>query len=151
MKKIIIIVAALLLLGGGGFAVWKMFFAGAKSETAAAEGQGEHGEKTGPIFMDLEPFIVPVIRENRVVKYLSLSIKIELTGPAAEAKVKEMMPYLRDAYLTRLHTALSRGDPAQGYDAAKLKRQLMAESDKVLGEGLVHDVLIGAVLEKNNP
>ena len=128
MKKIIIIVVALLVLGGGAFAGWKFFLSEDKS---AAPAEGEK-ESAGPVFLDMEPFIVPVIREDRVVKYLSLAIKLELAGPNAEAKVKEMMPYVRDAFLTRLHIALSRGDTGLNADTARLKRQLLAEATRSL-------------------
>lgn len=145
MKKLVIIIVALLLLGGGGFAVWKYFFkdGGPAEVQKPAEGEGQ-----GPIFVDMEPFVIPVIREDRVVKYLSLAVKLDINGPEAKKKVDEMMPYLRDAFLTRLHAVLSRGDPNQTYDAEKLKRQLLAESERVLGPGLVRDVLIGSVAEK---
>lgn len=147
MKKIIIIVIALLVLGGGGFAGWKYFLSGDKS-AAPAEGEKENA---GPVYLDMEPFIVPVIREDRVVKYLSLAIKLELAGPKAEAKVKEMMPYVRDAFLTRLHIALSRGDTGLNADTARLKHQLLAEAERVLGPDQVRDVLIGQAVEKSNP
>jgi len=146
MKKIIIIVVALLVLGGGGFGAWKFFMAGDKAETAAAPEQN-----AAPVFMDLDPFVVSVIRDNRVVKYLSLTVKLEVAGPVAEAKVTKMMPYLRDAYMTRLHASLSRSDPALNYDVEKLKRQLMAESERVLGPGYVRNVLIGSIMEKRSP
>lgn len=146
MKKIILIVVILLVLGGGGFAVWKFMLSGEKAGMTAAEQQA-----APPVYVELDPFIIQVIRGNGVVKYLSLSIKLEVAGPEAEAKVKTMMPYLRDAYFTRLHTALSRGDPAITYDAEKVKRQIMAESEKVLGPGFVRNVLIGQMMEKENP
>lgn len=147
MKKIIIIVVALLVLGGGAFAGWKFFLSGDKGAPSA-----EHEkEGAGPVYLDMEPFIIPVIREDRVVKYLSLSVKLELAGPGAEAKVKEMMPYVRDAFLTRLHIALSRGDTGLNADTARLKHQLLAEAERVLGPDQVHDVLIGQAVEKSNP
>jgi len=147
MKKIIIVVIALLVLGGGGFAGWKYFLSGDKS-AAPAEGVKE---SAGPVYLDMEPFIIPVIREDRVVKYLSLAVKLELAGPNAEAKVKEMMPYVRDAFLTRLHIALSRGDTGLNADTARLKHQLLAEAERVLGPDQVRDVLIGQAVEKSNP
>lgn len=147
MKKIIIVVVALLVLGSGGFAGWKFFLSGDK---AAAPAEGEQAN-AGLVYLDMEPFVIPVIREDRVVKYLSLSVKLELAGPAAEAKVKEMMPYVRDAFLTRLHIALSRGEAGLNADTARLKRQLLAESERVLGTNQVRDVLIGQAVEKTNP
>jgi flagellar FliL protein len=147
MKKIIIVVV-LLVLAGGGFAAWYFYFKGG-GEAEAPAPEGEHA--AGAIFVAMEPFIIPVIQEDRVVKHMSLAVKLEVAGPAAEQKVKEFLPYIRDAFLTKLHTALSRNDVNQNYDASKLKRQLLAECEKVVGPGVVKDVLIENAVEKVNP
>ena len=144
MKKIIIIVVALVLLGGGGFVVWKFFL----SEEPA--GESEHVESdpaAGPHFVDMEPFIIQVFRDDRVVKNISLTVQIEVAGPDAEEKVQEQMTYLRDAYLKRLHAAYSRGAVGQNYDEAKLKRQLMAQSEDILGPGVITAVLFVNTVE----
>ena len=142
MKKIIIIVAVLAVLAGGGFAAWKFFL----SEGSAPRETADH--PAGPIFISMEPFIIQVFRDDRVVKNVSLSVQVEVENPEAEAKVHESMPYLRDAYLRRLHATLSRGEIGENYDEAKLKRQLLAESDDILGPGIVTAVLIGNTVEK---
>jgi flagellar FliL protein len=147
MKKIIIVVV-LLVLAGGGFAAWYFYFKGG-GEAEAPAPEGEHA--AGAIFVAMEPFIIPVIQEDRVVKHMSLAVKLEVAGPAAEQKVKEFLPYIRDAFLTKLHTALSRSDVNQNYDAPKLKRQLLAECEKVVGPGVVNNVLIENAVEKVNP
>jgi len=150
MKKIVIIVVAILLLAGGGFAAWKYLWSGKSGETSAAA-TGEGQQQNGPIYIDLDPMIIPITREDRVVKYTSLAIKLEVNGPDAKAKVEQFMPYVRDAFLTRLMVTLSRGDPSQPYDAEKLKRQLLAESENVLGPDMVKDVLISATAERTKP
>lgn len=150
MKKIIIIVVVLLLLGGGGFAAWKFLWSGKGGEQPAAA-EGGQPQQSGPLFIDMDPLIIPVTREDRVVKYTSLAIKLEVASPAAKTKVEQFMPYVRDAFLTRLMVVLSRGDPSQPYDPEKLKRQLLAESEKVLGPDMVKDVLLGATAERVNP
>ena len=149
MKKIIIIIVAILLLAGGGFAAWKYLWSGKAGGQISAPAEGQ--QQDGPIYIDLEPMIIPITREDRVVKYTSLSIKLEVNGPAAKAKVDQFMPYVRDAFLTRLMVTLSRGDPSQPYDPEKLKRQLLAESERVLGPDMVKDVLISATAERTNP
>jgi len=142
MKKIVIIIVVLLVLGGGGFAAWKFFMGGETVPQEAAD------HPTGPIYVSMEPFVIQVFRDDRVVKNISLAVQIEVESAGAEAKVHESMPYLRDAYLRRLHAALSRGEVGQNYDEAKLKRQLLAESDDILGPGVVTAILIGNTVEK---
>lgn len=142
MKKIIIIVVAVLVLAGGGVAAWMFLLnGGAESESTPAE----HGG--GPVYVDMPPFIIQVIRESGVAKNVSIAIQLEVAGPEAEKQVKEQMVYIRDAFWTRLHATLSRGAVGSTYDAAKLKRQLLAQADDVLGPGVVTQVLIGNTVE----
>ena len=142
MKKIILIAVVLVVLAGGGFAAWKFFLAGEEAPQETAD------HATGPIFISMEPFIIQVFKDDRVVKNVSLAVQVEVESSAAEAKVRESMPYLRDAYLRRLHATLSRGEIGQNYDEAKLKRQLLAESEDILGPGVIASVLIGNTVEK---
>jgi flagellar FliL protein len=150
MKKIVIIVVVILLLAGGGYAAWKFLWSGKGGESPAAATE-EGQQQNGPLYIDMDPLIISITREDRVVKYTSLAIKLEVNGPAAKAKVEKFMPYVRDAFLKRLTVTLSRGDPSQPYDPEKLKRQLMAESENVLGPDMVKDVLISATAERTNP
>ena len=144
MKKIIVIVVVILALAGGGFAVWKFMLGGeTEPETPAAEDGG------GPVYVEMEPFIIQVIRENGVAKNVSMSIKLEVAGPGGEKQVEDSMVYLRDAFFKRLHATLSRSAVGASTDTAKLKRQLLAQADEVLGPGVVTDVLLGNTTEQS--
>jgi flagellar basal body-associated protein FliL len=149
MKKIIIIVVAILLLAGGGFAAWKFLLSGKPPAEAPAAEEG--AQPAGPPFVELAPFVIPVTRGDRVVKYTSLTVKLEVVDAAAKQKVEKFLPYVRDAFLTKMLVTLSRGDPDEGYDMEKLRRQLMAESERVLGPGLIKDILITAAAERTPP
>lgn len=144
MKRVVLIVVVLLALGGLAFGAIQLF--GGKDlepvETAAP----------APVFVTLEPFIVPVIREGRVVKQVSLTITLELAEPNAETEVAAKMPYLRDAFLTRLHGLMGRRRrDGRTFAPEVVKRRLLAESERVLGAGVVRDVLVQGALEKESP
>lgn len=144
MKRILVILVAVAVLAGGGFAAWKYLQdGGLGGEPAASEEEG------GPRYVDMAPFIIQVIREGTVVRSVSVSIQLEVAGPAAEQTVQESMVYLRDAFWTRLHATLSRGSVGENYDAAKLKQLLRAQADQILGPGIVTEVLIGNTLEQS--
>ena len=150
MKKFAIIAVVVLLLGGGGFAAWK-FLLGGKAGTETPEAATP--ASAGPTYVALDPFAVPVIRDDRIARQVILTVKLDLRDAAAKAEVNEKMPLLRDALLTRLHATLARGalQSGQSFDAVRLKRQFLAECDRVLGKGVVREVLIEAATEKNMP
>jgi flagellar basal body-associated protein FliL len=148
MKKIAIIAVAVLLLAAGGFAAWKFLLGGGKPATETPEAAAP--ASATPTYVALDPFVVPVIRDDRVARQVALTVKLELQGGAAKTLVNEKMPLLRDALLTRLHAVLSRGglDNGQSFDAVRVKRQFLAECDRVLGKGVVREVLIEEATEK---
>jgi flagellar FliL protein len=116
LKMVIIIVAGTLVLGlGGAFAFFK-FMAGGhggdeqKAETAAAKAAG-HGETDaksdaskvvapGAIY-DVDPFIVN-LSDTPEVRYLKLTVKLELENQEASAELASRVPQLRDTILVLL-------------------------------------------------
>jgi flagellar FliL protein len=111
MKLIIIGVVVLLAVGGGGAFAWFKFLAphkveaktpDAKSEKAGEAHPGEQAAATakiGPI-LDLDPFIVNLA--DTEPRFLKVTIKLELDGPAVKAEVSERIPQVRDALLILL-------------------------------------------------
>ena len=145
MKMVIIIVAVLALLGAGGYAAYTFLGAGEEPSAAAPE----DGEK--PAFIALDPFIVPVIRGNEIVRHVNLEITLELAPGVAEDDVNEMMTFLRDAFIKRLHGIIGRRHGRredEGLDMARIKRGLLADSARVLGPDIVRDVLIQSSFER---
>lgn len=141
MKRIVLLVVAILAVGGGGFAAYYFFLAGEKVA----------GTESAPLYITLEPFIVPVIREGRIVKQVGFSIVLGVTDADAEIKVAEKMPYLRDAFLKRLYGAVGRSRrDGRTFSPELLKRRLLAESERVLGAGVVREILIKEAYEKTS-
>lgn len=109
MKMLIIIVAATLLLGlGGAFAIFKLTAGGHAAEegkalASAAKGEG-HGEakvsSPGAVF-DVEPFIVN-LSDVQEVRYLKITVKLELDTQDAAAELTSRMSQIRDAILVLL-------------------------------------------------
>ncbi len=116
MKMVIILIAGTLVLGlGGAFAMFKMM-SGSSGEKPAAEGAAEkpatHGEaeskggghagggETGAI-ADLDPFIVN-LADSPEVRYLKVTMKLELTNASAAEEITARTPQIRDAILVLL-------------------------------------------------
>ena len=116
MKMVIIIVAGTLVLGmGGAFALFKLMAGGhsgddhkAEEPVAKAAGHGEaeakpssaKGSGPGAIY-DVDPFIVN-LADTPEVRYLKLTVKLELENPDASAELASRVPQLRDTILVLL-------------------------------------------------
>lgn len=109
-----IIIAVVVLAGGGGGA----FFFFKKKETppaAAADpakaeevakaaeqhGEGAGGKSAEGIFFDLDPFVVN-LADSTDVRYLKVTMKVELTQPTVKPQMDEHVPQIRDSLLVLL-------------------------------------------------
>ena len=116
MKMVIIIVAGTLVLGmGGAFALFKLMAGGHSGDDrkveepvtkAAGHGEAEakpsaaKGNSPGAIY-DVDPFIVN-LADTPEVRYLKLTVKLELENPDASAELASRVPQLRDTILVLL-------------------------------------------------
>ena len=123
MKMVIMIGAVALMLGlGGAFALFKFMAGGhggeeAKPAAGAAKGES-HGETdskpvaaetksgaakvSGPgVMFDVEPFIVN-LADVQEIRYLKITVKLELETQEASAELTSRMPQIRDTVLVLL-------------------------------------------------
>ena len=120
IKLLIIIVVAALVAGLGGAFVVVKFLGGSskggdsaeehKPEVAAkAESHGETGGKHGSAaapaapgaMFDLEPFIVN-LADSPEIRYLKLTVKLEVDNEAVAAELAARVPQVRDTVLVLL-------------------------------------------------
>lgn len=165
VKKLIIALVGLGVLGGGGAGAYIFLLkkpaeaalppAAEAGEHATAEdnkGHGEagkHGEKKdeGPTFVKLDPVVVPVMDSEGAAQVISLMISLEVAGEDGAAKVTALQPRIKDAFIQDLYgvvnnpAAMDKGVLNVGY----VKKRLQMISAKVMGEGVVNDVLLQMV------
>ncbi|MDZ4856439.1 MAG: flagellar basal body-associated FliL family protein [Nitrospirota bacterium] len=119
---IIVVVSTLLLAGGGAFLMFKLMGGGhggeeAKSETGAAKEESRSEAEKKPaaaeaksgaakaaqpgLIFDVEPFIVN-LADMAEVRYLKLTVKLELDSQVASAELTGRMPQVRDTILVLL-------------------------------------------------
>ncbi len=116
IKMVIIIVAGTLVLAmGGAFALFKLLPGGhggndqkAEATVAKAPGEGEteakHGASKGGgpgAIYDVDPFIVN-LADTPEVRYLKLTVKLELENQQASVELANRTPQLRDTILVLL-------------------------------------------------
>jgi flagellar FliL protein len=149
MKKIIIIIVALVLIVGCGGAVW-FFMQGAdvpfgdeteKEDKAASLDESE--------FVDIENLSVPVIREGRVDKYITISLSLEMRSVDARERAEEAMPRLKDAIFRDLYSYFSmQKSDQQGLNVNQVKARLLWATERAIGEGLVKQIIIQGAYER---
>ena len=107
MKRIVILlVIVLLVVGGGGAAWWFLLREVPAEEGAEAEGSPdtENEDSARKRYVELEPIVLPIIREGQVTLHLTLVLAIELVTPISVVEVARLQRPLRDAVFTELHS-----------------------------------------------
>lgn len=156
MRTILIAVIALLVLGGGGAGAY--FYFTKPAEAALTEGeQGkkkaekkEDIDKTKFEYVELDPLILPIIDANGVNQVVSLVVALEVSDAKKAEKVTNLSPRLKDAYIQDMYGMLNDHAAMKGgvVQVAKLKKRLNEVSTKVLGEDVIHDVLLQVVQQR---
>ena len=152
MKWLIIGVAAVLILGGGGFFFLKRGHSEEKeeakeehstpkkepgSEKPHEKPREKSAEKPGPIF-DLDPFTVN-LADHPEIRYLKMTIKLELTDASLADKVTEHMAQIRDSLLILL-SSKEYAEIRTMEGKMELRDEILRRLNSILGEKKVKAV-----------
>lgn len=164
MKKLILALLVVLMLGGG--AVGVMYYmkigpfaeAGSPDSTVATEEIiGPDGEKKTvvskdqPVFYPLDPLVVPIFDEEKVVATIQIQVKLEVMGKENREKVSRLRPRIADALLRDLYGFLPRLIQSRNHvDVSILKRRMQMITDRTIGEGVVQNVLVQSISDQPN-
>ena len=155
MKKLIIVFAILLMLGGGTIGELKVLEIGLFAPTtddASAEGEVEEEPMEPPRFVDVEQMHIPIFADDRVATTIQIQVKLETTGGENESKLFRMMPRINDAFLSDLYAALPRMlSNDEQLVVTVIKRRLQMVADKIVGPGLVDNVLVQSGANTSRP
>lgn len=139
MIKPRILVLALLLAVAGGLA----------APPAAASGGSDAEGAPLDRYMTLEPLIVGVIRDGRVVHQVSITIVLHVESREAEERVTALLPRLEAAFQRDMHTMVSAPYPGRAFvfDAARAKAQLNRRAQQIVGPGVVRELLLTRIFD----
>lgn len=100
--------------------------------------------------LQLSPFNVPVIRNNKLEYILSIGVTIEVKGIENRSKVLDMTRQLRDAFLRDIHgvASVQRAD-GRLLDANVVKSRLMTISTRMFGPGIVENILVYGITSRS--
>lgn len=142
MKTAIILVVLLVVLGGGGYVGWQQM-GGSSSEAAGEGGGGSSFFDDEPKFVELDLLTAPFVRGGKFVRYVVLVINLEVVNDDAVDEVRAVMPRLRDAFISDLHTLATMRNPEQKMiNIKRIKSRLLISAQEVMGENIVRDVLV---------
>lgn len=140
------------------FVVMLSCFGAAASAQASAKGVEEKVrdgilrffEDKQTQYFKMEPFNIPIIREGRVVKEVSLVVTVETVGVENQNKIIESRHKLQNAFLNDLHGVLSlQSDPDNPLNLRTMKVRLQRVADGVLGQGVATNVLVESAFTRN--
>lgn len=147
MKKIILLVLALLVLVGAGVGGYLMYGPKAGGATEEAAPKKPSGP---PSYVNVGPMIIPVVSPRRIEQNILLTVSLEVDGDDNREAVRAVIPRLMDAYVVALYGGIEQGQVADGQilNIPEVKAKLVEATDKVLGAGVVQDVLIQSVSQR---
>jgi hypothetical protein len=103
----------------------------------------------GPVFMTLPAITIPVFEGDTMTRQATLVLALELEKGRAEADVAPMRRQLVDAYITDLTTIFERrGFEERIIEPQVIKPKLLETTERIVGHGLVRDVLIQQAMER---
>lgn len=124
----------------------------AEDGTKSEEKSGHGGLKLNPdqVYVNIGPIILPVITEEGPQQIVTMLVSLEVKDLSTSDKVREKLPRLVDAYMGALYGRLNSKTMIEGkiVDVAFVKSRLMKATERVLGPGMVQDVLIQAVAQR---
>jgi hypothetical protein len=115
----------------------------------AEEGKPKEGAVEGPVFVKLPPIVLPVFSGNRVARQAGLVLALELEPGKTEAELEPNRRKLYDAFIADLYDLYDQlGAANRVIEPTVIKQRLFATSERILGPGFVHEVLIEQAFER---
>ena len=144
-KKLVIIFAVFLMLSGGAISVLKWLKVGPFSDSTEVE---ETVPDEPPVAIDMDKLSIPIFAEDRVAATILIELKVEAVGLGNQELITKLLPRLSDAFFKDLYVFIPRIIRRKN----KLTTSILAErmkqtADKVLGPGVLHNVIIIKVTE----
>ena len=132
MKRLLkILIPALVLLFGAAGAAWYVLTGQGMDVLAEVE---QKVFRSDPGYLELDPFVVPVLQRGQVTHHLTIRMGVELKKENYVKAAKALRPKLMDAVVRELQGLYSmRIVLEQGFDMPLVEERLLSASERVLG------------------
>lgn len=110
----------------------------AQASEPKKEGKGDVGQ-----YVDLQAVGLPIVSQGRLVNYVFVYVRINLTSGANAARLREREPFFRDALVRAGHrTPFTNPADLSAVDVAKLTAALTREATAIAGPGQIRSVVV---------
>ncbi len=142
-KKLVMIVLLAVLVGGCG-AAYKLVLAKEPADVAAVPvPEPEISEPEELYYIDLDPLFIPFLSEKGARHKIVVVLSLEVGRKRQEDKlVRSLLPRLRESYVRALTSRPFPGTEDGSIETVYLKNRIRSENIRVLGIGVVNDVLV---------
>lgn len=104
---------------------------------------GEGPPKDVGQYVDLLPVALPIVADGRLVNYVFVYVRINLTPRAIPNQLRLKEPHFRDALVRAGHrTPFTLASDYSKIDAAKLSAAMMREGAAIAGPGQIKSVVV---------
>ena len=110
---------------------------------AVSASEPKKSESAGQ-YVDLAPIALPIVLNNRLINYVFVHVRINLSGSADALKIREKEPWFRDALVRAGHRApfFTLATDYTKIDEVKLKAVLLREAIAIGGAKEVKSVTL---------
>ncbi len=109
---------------------------------AAAASAAEPKPATGQ-YVDLSPVAMPVVVDGRLINYVFVYLRVNLTPSADALRLRDKEPYFRDALVRMGHrTPFTLRTDYTRLDEARLKASFFPAAAQIAGPGMVASIEI---------
>ncbi|MFZ5669902.1 MAG: hypothetical protein ACOY4K_10445 [Pseudomonadota bacterium] len=104
------------------------------ASAAHASGGGEGPKEAAGQYVDLAPVALPIVVGGRLVNYVFIQLRINLSRSADATRLREKEPWFRDALVRAAHRApFTKATDYTVVDEARLKAVMMREAAAIVG------------------
>jgi hypothetical protein len=149
MKRLLLAILILVALGGGGAAGWWFLLREPPLDDAAAAEEESGGLIAKSRYVELDPIVLPIIREGQIILHVNLVLNVELRRalPVEDISARELP--LRDAMIRELHALYGlRYVQDRGFDLPIVRERLARRAEEIFGPETVATVLIHDVNQR---
>ncbi|MCW2237147.1 hypothetical protein [Azospirillum canadense] len=150
IKAVLLLVVGIALLGGAGYGGWMLYNIYFVPHEGEAPKKEEPPPKPPTAFVRMAPLMVPAIGTQRVEQFVTVVVTLEVVVDKVPL-VQAFQPKVFDTLLTTLYGAVDDKSVLTGnlVNIPVVKEKLTKAAAKVVGEGVVLDVLIQVVTQRN--
>ena len=139
-KLIILVVLAVAVLAGGGGAVWFLMGSSSDGESHGSEKtaqKDDHSKEPGPI-KELDPFVLN-LADREELRYLKMTIQLELDQAETETEFEMRVPAIRDALLVLL-TSKESHHLRTVNGKRRIRDEIMSRANRLMHNGKITNV-----------